>query len=223
MNNKIVYHICCLNDWKEIFSEQLSRLQKSNIFDQTSSFDISVLYKTQEDLDFIAKKIKNIDIANIKFSSTDLKLYEYPALNILYSIAEQEDCNILYFHGKGVSCDKSHTHHSSSLKDATNDWRHFLEYFVIDNFDKCLTQLSNGYDACGAELKTIPFLHFKGNFWWASSSYLKKLDKPPEKTPNRFFAEKWLGKSNGNFFNFYSCKEVGYFSRISEDYKIFKK
>ena len=80
------------------------------------------------------------------------------------------------------------------------DWRQYMTYFILEKMEICINEIYNGYDAVGVDWNEIPNKHFSGNFWWASSEYIKSL--PPadlEKTfihnlpTERHFAEFWIG------------------------------
>ena len=74
-----------------------------------------------------------------------------------------------------------------------------MTYFILEKMEICINEIYNGYDAVGVDWNEIPNKHFSGNFWWASSEYIKSL--PPadlEKTfihnlpTERHFAEFWM-------------------------------
>jgi hypothetical protein len=94
---------------------------------------------------------------------------------------------ILYFHTKGIS----------KLCPATESWRHYMEYFVIEKWRDCIAKLEEGYDCCGILWNIdTPFgirPHFSGNFWWANTSYINTLDDSYLETKLRYDREFWIG------------------------------
>lgn len=51
--------------------------------------------------------------------------------------------------------------------------------------------LVDKYDAIGCNYSLNPFKHFSGNFWWATSNYIKKLDFLPDNC-KRHKSEWWI-------------------------------
>jgi len=222
----MVYHIACMNHWKEIFNDQIDTILHSNIINDLHMIYISLLYNDYDDVSFIEKKIIGYDKFKIVYKSKNLNEYEFPALRLIKNIAIGGDCNICYIHTKGVSINENNMsfYHGSNdinhLKNCVNDWRKYMEYFILDNYKNCIDQL-NIYDACGVNLVESPQKHFSGNFWWANSSYIKKLpDIHKIDISHRWNAEFWLGHSNGNFKNLYTTN-AGYIENIKDNYKKF--
>jgi len=86
-----------------------------------------------------------------------------------------------------------------------SDWRHYMTYFILEKMIDCIGYIHDLYDAVGVDWKTIPNKHFSGNFWWASSKYIKSLPKIDpdnviiENLPTkRHFSEFWIGYNNPN-------------------------
>ena len=81
-----------------------------------------------------------------------------------------------------------------------SDWRKYMTYFILEKMETCINFIEQGFDAVGVDWSTKPNNHFSGNFWWASSNYIKSL--PPVDPDNvfinnlptqRHFAEFWIG------------------------------
>ncbi len=80
-----------------------------------------------------------------------------------------------------------------------------MTYFNINKYERCFNILDQ-YDSCGVDLVKEPALHYSGTFWWAKSSYIKKLPIIDEirfpKTPPilsiRHNGEFWIGMGNGS-------------------------
>jgi hypothetical protein len=224
MKNFCVYHIACMNDWKTIFDDQINTIVNSNILNDLDGLYITLIYQKIEDIVYIEEKIKNLNKTSIKYKTTNFYEYEFPALKLVRELSEKFDCNILYFHTKGVSINEINMgfYHGSKdiihLKNCVNDWRKYMEYFVIENYENCLYHLKE-YDACGVNLVNEPSKHFSGNFWWSKSSHINKLPEIKNIDINhRWNAEFWIGRFDGKFKNFYSTK-AGYVNRIIENYK----
>uniref|UniRef100_A0A6M3IPM8 Putative methyltransferase n=1 Tax=viral metagenome TaxID=1070528 RepID=A0A6M3IPM8_9ZZZZ len=114
---------------------------------------------------------------------------------------ENPDDYILFFHTKGI------THFTK----ATEDWRKYMEYFVIERWKDCVAKLDEGYDACGVLWnKYTPvgyFPHFSGSFYWAKASYINTLDHYYIDSAWRYHMEFWIGNNpNGKIYEFHNSR-----------------
>lgn len=221
-----VYHIACMNDWKNIFLDQIELIFKNKVMEKIDTLFLTILINHEDDLEFIKDKIKNEKKIKIDYVSRNLKDYEFPALDLIKKLSLNEEFLLFYLHTKGVSINDKNMnfYHGSKnlehLKNCVNDWRKYMEYFIIENFNICIDELKN-CDACGVNLVNSPYKHFSGNFWWSKSDYIKKLPEIKEIDKNhRWNAEFWIGMGNGNLKNFYTTN-AGYLERIKTNYKIF--
>lgn len=106
---------------------------------------------------------------------------------------------ILFFHSKGI------THYTQ----ATEDWRRYMEYFVIERWRECIEKLNEGYDACGVLWNTDTPIgihpHFSGAFYWATTDYINSLNHEFIDSDNRFDMEFWIGSNpNARIFEFHN-------------------
>lgn len=119
---------------------------------------------------------------------------EIPTMNLLRRwLPGHNDWRVLYFHTKGVT-------HPGLASDLA--WRQRMEIACIWGWRDCVQQIDNGFDACGCHWLSpeqypgqvaSPF--FGGTFWFASAKYLLTLPPlPPATWPNRYEAEKWIGR-----------------------------
>jgi hypothetical protein len=112
--------------------------------------------------------------------------FEYPALNRLWLDSHDEDFYALYLHCKGSS-KIDEVEFQNGLA-----WMHYMAVGVIDNYLICLKHLDQGADLVGS----MWYRHFKGNFFWAKSSYLRTLVGPYHiDVSNRFNAEYWCSQA----------------------------
>jgi hypothetical protein len=134
----------------------------------------------------------------ILFHNPILAYGEVPTLAALHQQSLKDDFWVLYLHTKGVSYQEQ-----GYDKAGMTAWRHYLEHFCINKWQECVSHLDK-FDAVGCEYvkerKTPkgPFPgHFRGNFWWSKSSYLRTLprviniDMPS--TELRRKGEYWVG------------------------------
>ena len=110
----------------------------------------------------------------------------------MWTIAQQEDCKILYFHTKGVFNDYVDPKKDdiSDLKIKTiRDWRKYMEYFCIDKWQENLNKLDE-FDMVGS---TCNSNWWWGNFWWATSKYLRTRPAPGQ--GSRWAYEAWSNEN----------------------------
>jgi hypothetical protein len=119
-----------------------------------------------------SKKYKALDsrIQVIQCSS-DPGLFELPTLRLMHDFSlNSPNTKILYLHTKGISYAKSDPRYENGL-----DWINYMLHFLCTKSDDCLRLLDYN-DAAGCNFSEAPKAHFSGNFWWATSKYLKTLD-----------------------------------------------
>jgi hypothetical protein len=113
--------------------------------------------------------------------------------------------NVLYFHSKGAT-------HPPLAQDPigtiTANWRACMMRNMITNWRQCVRDLDSGYDAVGCHWmtgeKTPPGQSiFAGNFWWATSDYLRTIPSIMKRDrivasglgslESRYESEVWVG------------------------------
>jgi hypothetical protein len=104
-------------------------------------------------------------------------------------------CKLLYMHARGITKDP---HSREGL--ASDDWTKMLEFFNLARWKNAVDVLNDHYTA-GCEMwshahRTRPggfSFHYAGNFWWARSDYVKRLDSPMLHVPSRsLVGEDWI-------------------------------
>jgi len=103
-----------------------------------------------------------------------------------------EEFNILYIHSKGVK------HLNNDFENNIRDWREYMSYFNIYNFDVSLKELDN-CNAVGVNLQVsndYP-LHYSGNFWWSKASHIRNLNFINDNYYNS--PEFWVTSINGTY------------------------
>jgi hypothetical protein len=174
----VVYQCCDLPGSEDLSSKQIKRLLDSDL-----STVATVYLSLNGDLVKFLPIVKLVETRNnfrICHTSERSDLMEYPALNLLKDVSDlaQEEEYIMYFHLKGI------THRNNP---GIHDWRNYMEYWTIDRWKDCIDLLDSGYDTCGTNYIHGNFLgidqkirnwqHYSGGFWWAKTSYIKKLDR----------------------------------------------
>ena len=111
--------------------------------------------------------LTNLDIEYVN-SGFPASHYEYPAIRKLWQDSKELDFYGLYLHCKGSS--KTDTlEFENGLR-----WATLMMYGVIDNSKVCIEHLNKGADLVGS----MWHWHFKGNFYWFNSTYVKQIADP---------------------------------------------
>lgn len=140
--------------------------------------------------------------------SSDTNIFENCTLRLMHFFCQYNpNYKILYMHTKGVSYDRTHIYIPG-----VTDWTNFMLFCLVSKYKECLEVLDH-VDAVGCDYyhnyddasgtKRFPS-HFSGNFWWASSDYLKTLSV--YELSNKHDAEFWLFTGDPIFVNVHSCQ-----------------
>lgn len=189
MIKKYIYvHICCKNNWYQIFENIINFIKVSKLYDVITEIRCCVLGN------FDKSKYTLFDDEKITIINKhmNMKLYERFTLNNLYDDCQKEDFYVLYLHTKGIT-----KQHLRSVK----DWVDYMLYFNTYKHKEIFNLLEK-YNAIGVNFfytNNIP-PHFSGNFWWSKSSYIKTLKREIGK--KYCDPEFWL--CSNNIENFYS-------------------
>jgi SAM-dependent methyltransferase len=159
---RVFYHLACIGNWRDVFAGQMSLLRRSGF----RSIDLTVLGETSDmgEVDAICERSR-IDARTI-LRSAELTLFETPTLRAIEDYARGHHGHVLYLHSKGVS----------NPGDGTKArWRKVMMRELVENWEPRMRELAH-YDAIGVNWRDMPPLsHFCGNFWYASTSYLRTL------------------------------------------------
>jgi len=178
-NLKIFYHISCINNWKEIVESQLTRIKTSGLYDKVKNIYCFLVDPTsnveyETNVEYIEKYGEKIKVLLVEKSGNEII-----TLSNIKKYIEYND-RFLYIHSKGVTrCNEPYYKN-------VEDWRKLMEFFLIDNYQKCIEELNN-YDAIGINYVNTP-KHFSGNFWWTNFCYYKKLNDIIENEETHIFS-----------------------------------
>lgn len=192
------YHVYLTDDygtWSSIVMEQLKLMQDAGLLDELHELRINCI--TQND----GRESKFIDLLNSLglFNKTKLMLVLNPYANddeMLANInsdktitenltmrrmwhdSQTEDMHLLYIHTKGITSVINALRKGDTYRYSVYYyWRQFLNWGVIEKWKTCINNLHFN-DIAGVNYKTEPSRHFSGGFWWANSSYIRKLPDP---------------------------------------------
>jgi hypothetical protein len=192
------WHIGAVGDWCRIIGEQYSKLRRSGLYDASHKIVVGFIggQDREEDL-----KIPILDDPKFEvFTTEHVEDYEFPTLARVWKEAQERPEAFLcyYFHTKGASLA------ATPRQAAANAWRAYMEYFNLEKWEECAAIL-NEYETCGVELQSDRS-HYSGNFWWATSDYIKKLPDGyrywRENQDNRVAAEFYLCLAHGRAYCF---------------------
>ena len=204
MRLKVFIHFIDLPGSMYIAEEIIDKIISSGLINNADFF----IYCNYEINNFKWLESKLGGLPNVKIidGKSDPRDYELSTLTELknYCDTTEDEFYVLYLHHKGGS----RFGHSRRYPNIV-DWRNYMLYFNVELWKDCVSALQDGYDCAGVEwgeTKRFP-KHYSGNFWWATSSYIRKLPKivaPRDrdyveqsqfglKVHYRFDAEAWIG------------------------------
>jgi hypothetical protein len=184
--NIIYVHVCCINNYKEVFMYLIQCIKDSGLYDDIQEIRCCILGEYDPAI-FTDEKIK------IHAVSPDISLYEVFTINRLYEDCKTEDMNVLYLHTKGIT-------KPNNL--CILQWVQYLCYFNIYKYKNCLEMLY-GHDTVGVNLYREGTVHYSGNFWWATSNYIRTLEPCQYTCYNS--PEFWLTEKNkGIYYNLWT-------------------
>jgi len=181
------YHVCAINGYEEVVKEQIADLINSGLYRAAERIVVGVSGEYREDAIKLFSKYKKF----YKFLADDN--YEFPTLEELQRLCESDEKSwVFYIHTKGVS-----------YLDGRGDyWRQYMMYYNVHKWKDCVAKLRDGHETCGVKLleaKSHHPKHYSGNFWWATSEYIKRLPKVTElNQQDRFQAEFWVCSGSPN-------------------------
>jgi len=208
-NIAVFFHMLDWPQGRQILESQIDTIVSSEIMEHSQLFfhcnyDIANYRWLQERL----HNYKNVMYIDKGIHPRD---YEVSTLMHLKEYCDNDpgESHILYLHHKGIS---------KSTSEPVRDWRDLMMYFNVTQWRDCVEKLDQGYDTAGAIWRgNYHYPHYSGNFWWAKSSYIKRLPvfrMPGENgyqsqfgfvnSPYKEDAEFWLGLGNPNPYCFYN-------------------
>ena len=219
MNPQIFYHALLFPGWEALVFKQFSRLKESGLFD-AADMHITILGDRDNRRRF-RKRFPEL-AQSIEYESNNAREYEFPTLALLHRYCSDNNDPCFYFHTKGVSLAPSNIQKYkmtySELMNNVTAWRNYMEYFLIDNWERALEELKTN-DVVGVNMSCIPCQHYAGNFWWANSNYIRTLSSPKDIDPlgrgERMKCEFWITSNpEATCSNMHEGK-VGYFNVLN--------
>lgn len=179
----VFYHICPKGDlWESIVDEQVSQLRSSGLYDKSERIyygcscpdcDALLMDKFQ-----MLPKFQPLKKAIVPKCQTHENLTVNAMLE--FSRDPTTDAYVLYMHSKGIT-------QRSAMQ---QEWRRLMMHWMVGHHERCVDILRRGFYTVGT-LVQITLMHYSGNFFWATSDYLRTLS-PIIKLQNRLNAENLL-------------------------------
>jgi hypothetical protein len=216
---KFYLHTPELPGWDYVFADMIEKMATSGLVEAADEINLCLNGKLDTMMPIIKPLLEISNKFIARHVNNDANKWEWPSID-----AVKSDCNVNdgqnhyigYAHLKGLS--------RLNVNDpAAKDWRDYLVYWTIERWKTNIEKLSDGYTGSGVNWFDKPFSHYSGNFWWASSDYLKSLDPlqdPSTVTPGqvsklikdfhtgkfeeltkknvRFESEAWIGSGAAN-------------------------
>lgn len=222
----IFSHNYLIGNWRKVVEEQLYHLKECGLYDNAdyiyygyyseNKYNIKEFKKIIEEYDSSKKIILEQYFKNEFEYSTLLKVYEYSK--------ENNYCDILYYHTKGVS-----PHLLQYNKKAIDVWRKQLIYYDFYKWEEIREHFkNNNFDTVGImqfyhpNIPDFP-LSYSGNFWWARGEYLRTLLNPFDFAYNydnselkRGYAEIWVTSGNRRWLNMWESMKDPYYDLFDE-------
>lgn len=192
--NVCFIHVCSAGNGNNIFEDQIDYIKKSGLYDKLDYIFVTLLGEHV--------KIYNDRKIKLIYYSPNGEEWEFPTMKRIKHFSNNfPNANILYIHTKGV-LGKAHSY----------EWRKYLEYFLVEKHNLCISALNSGYQCVGVNKQIFPYTrwsgknadHFSGNFWWSKSSYIANLNMISDKRNDRYLAEHYLIGNNTDYRYFLS-------------------
>ena len=179
------YHIYADGNYEGIVQDHLEALIASELYDNLDMIAVGLVgdkHNCVEAVELLEYYGSKFDIEVIAREG-----WEQVTLQCLHDWAKENDGKVLYAHTKGAW----------SNTELSYPWRETMTDVVVNRWQEAVEALDM-WDTAGAfwilshepEHEEHDFF-YGGNFWWATTDYLRKL--PPVKNDNRYQAEGWIG------------------------------
>jgi hypothetical protein len=178
-NTVCFIHSCTFNN-VHVLEELLDLIISSNainVIDMIHIINIgSKIIKLGDRFDNYDHKINVFNYSYNKLT------YELQTINFIHLFSlDYSNIKLLYLHTKGNSYNFVHQN--------IVDWKNLMLYFLIEKVHVCIKLLDH-YDTVGINEHSGQNHHYSGNFWWANTNYIRKLNRID--TNIKHDAEFWL-------------------------------
>jgi len=215
----VFYHLFIPNTsgtWVWWVDEQLGLIKESGLADKAKvkmciTMPLGLIGQIKKDnsvyveksytdvvLEYISSHYPFVEILDLRDLSIQPNVFEGQTLKEVYSHSIKNDGYVLYIHNKGVT---ENFYNTWGVFGEDHKWRRYMQKHCISRWEECVSKLDEGYDCVGANYYK-DFYPFAGNFWWATTDHLKRLESPLDAdkyynnnspTNYRYAFELWIG------------------------------
>lgn len=203
----LYYHAFLVGNFKLVIQDQLTKIFVSGLYKRLSRLELCYSAPREEDSEWLQKLVKGY--SKIRLYRISIDKGQYPegyreskiTFQRLSMDARMNDGIFGYIHTKAVST-------TGYFQDT---WRLSMDWSVIDQWNRCMKRLEQGFDAVGPNLRYDTWIgyypHFSGGFWWSKSEYIRTLDDGYlYDVHNIFLEEFWIGSNHaGNLSCIFEC------------------
>lgn len=218
---KLYLHVPELRGWETMLVEVLEKMDASGLVDALDEINLCIngVKSTMEIPLFPLLRASNkFKLVHVNGNAAK---WEWPTIDRLKHDADADTGDnpyyVCYAHLKGLS--------RPDLSDAKAvDWRNYLTYWSLERWQDSIEKLDEGYELVGVNWMDNPWPHLSGNFWWATSNYIRRLDKlqdPSKIVPGqisqllkpdivldpgnvRYESEAWIGQGQPKVYELHS-------------------
>lgn len=175
---------------RKVIERQFGKIMKSGIL-MDGDLYIGIINKLNQKSTELLPQLNDIlNRPNIHLLYEAKEGFECPTLGHLHQWCTKNDGYVGYMHSKGTSRDYDNNIH---------DWTELLEWCTLEKYKDSVKLLAQGYDTVGCNHSMVREEHYSGNFWWASSDWIKNLIDPTNIDDRHNCGEMWiLGSAGGN-------------------------
>jgi len=182
------YHVYADGNWEDIAQDHVRNLEYSGLLGELDDMFLGIV-GSKANRDAVRRELPGVVVAEADEG------WEQLTLQALHDYAQENQAKVFYAHTKGAW----------SSDPIAEPWRVSMTHDTVTRWQECASML-NLVEAVGPFwIESLMPEHrdhehfFGGNFWWARSTYLAKLE--PVKTEHRYQAEGWIGLGTPSIFN----------------------
>lgn len=217
----VVFYASTLGKWENVTRHALNRMMTSGLYNAADELYV-IVSDIQLTNESAIQGIQNDYTKCIVERFTTDVGSEYNGIKKVEALGNstEHDYNILYLHSKGIMNvykTVASANEPYSIKvNGVKSWIDSMHYYLIDQWEACISKLNEGYDTVG-----VRNVHhwWWGNFWWASSAHIKKLN--PYLGGTRWDCEAWLHNYHPNkdeikFYEWFKYQYNPYYSNVPQ-------
>lgn len=166
---KLYIHTPELPGWQSLIAEFLEKIVSSGLDSAAHEIIICLNGNETSMREFLSPLLDTDSVFRTEHVSTDFWRCEWPTLNYLKQQCDidTDDHYIGYAHLKGLT---------KLNNKPVQDWKDYLVYWGIERWEDSIEQLKSGCDTSSVNWSETPWPHYSGNFWWATSNYIRRLE-----------------------------------------------